>query len=97
MTATCEICGTVVSGKYIAVDDSSRERQAEYDHLAAHMWLHISDFHPGQTEAGILCQRRAAKLYAMQWAKTNSELEQVKAEWRATLLVMMVTTARRET
>lgn len=97
MTATCELCGVTVMGKYVAIDpDDTRQRQAEYDNLAAHMWLHICDFHREHMEGGILCQRRAAKLYAMRWALTGAELVPVEREWRATLLVMMVTTARYE-
>jgi len=96
MTAICELCGVAVTGAYLAEDpDSTIQRQWEYDSLAAHMWLHITDYHPEQVEQGILCQRRAAKLYVINWARTPAELEPVRQEWRAALLVMMVTTARR--
>lgn len=96
MNAICEICGVTVLGAYVARDDSTEQRQAEYDSLAAHMWAHLSDFHPAQMEEGILCQRRAAKLYAMNWATTGSDAQQIQQAWRSTLLLMMIKTTRRE-
>lgn len=101
MTARCQLCGAVIESRYVAEPilsewDRELSRFQEYDQLSAHMWLHISDHHPNQTEQGILCQRRAAKMYAMNWATTDPELDPLKLAWRQTLILRMTITTMTE-
>lgn len=98
MTARCQLCDAVVVSHFepeliLSVDQQMAQLQ-EYDQLSAHMWLHISDRHPQQTEEGILCQRRAAKMYAMNWATTDAELGPVKVQWRQALLLKLTVTTQ---
>jgi len=79
MTAKCQLCQALIESNFAAPpteDAEGRQRMEliEYDRLSAYMWLHISEQHPDQTQEGILCQQRAAKLYAMNWADVDSEL-----------------------
>lgn len=96
MTAKCQLCGVTVEGRYVAADETEESMLMEYDNLSAHMWLHISDHHPEQVIEGILCQQRAAKLYAMNWADHTQTMIAVKVEWRTRMLARMTVTTRRE-
>jgi len=86
--ALCQLCGVTVIGKPQAelhdIDpESDNGKIANYDALAALMWKHISDFHPDQTAEGIMQQRRAAKMYAMNWATIDPELDEVRQQREA--------------
>jgi hypothetical protein len=67
-----------------------------YDDLSQRMWMHIGDNHRMQLDEGMLVQRRAAKLYAMNWATTNADLDQARVQWRTTLLMSLSVTTRHE-
>jgi hypothetical protein len=97
MTAVCQLCKATVQGPAVAeanrVDPFSEDGvYLDYDALSAYMWVHITDFHPNQVEEGIMQQRRAAKMYAMNWANIAPELESVRQRHRATLLVGLTVT-----
>ena len=99
MKATCQLCGEAVHGRDIAElmgkDPATLEGQVlDYDALSAHMWLHISERHPNQMEEGIMQQRRAAKMYAMNWATIPGELEPVRQQHRANLLIGLTVTTQ---
>lgn len=98
MTAVCELCGKTVTGPAVAelqgMNPVSPEgRMIDYDALSSHMWLHISESHVNQTMEGILQQRRAAKMYAMNWARVPDELNEIRRQHRAQLIMgLSVTT-----
>lgn len=97
MNARCQLCGDVIESQYTPVDPTdAREMLMAYDSLSAHMWLHISDHHRSQMEEGMLVQRRAAKMYAMNWADHTEAMIPVKQEWRQHMLIAMTVTSRRE-
>lgn len=103
MTARCQLCGEVIQGRYVenatptALTPEQEEQQKlwAYDSLSASFWLHISDNHREQMEEGMLVQRRAAKLYAMNWADHADEMIPVKQQWRQHMLIAMSVTTRR--
>lgn len=97
MTARCQLCGKVIEGQYIPVDQTDeRGTMMAYDSLSAVMWLHISDDHPDQMVEGMLAQRRAAKMYAMNWADHSAQMIPVKQQWRQHMLIAMSVTTRSE-
>jgi hypothetical protein len=98
MKARCQLCGDVIESKFIPRDPNDRnEMLMAYDSLSAHMWLHISDTHRPQMEEGMLTQRRAAKMYAMNWADHTDEMTALKQEWRQHMLIAMSVTTRAAT
>jgi hypothetical protein len=99
MTAVCQLCGATVHGKPVAethgVDPASPDGQMlDYDTLSAYMWLHISENHPNQVEEGIMQQRRAAKMYAMNWATIPGALEATRRQHRANLIIALSVTTQ---
>jgi hypothetical protein len=96
MTASCQLCGKLIEGKFIPAPGDPMGQLQAYDSLSAHMWAHISDDHRPQMEEGMLVQRRAAKMYAMNWADHTEEMIGVKQEWRQHMLIAMSVTTRAE-
>ncbi len=97
----CQLCGVTVIGRLQAElhgmdPESEKGKIADYDALAAIMWKHISDFHPDQMGEGIMQQRRAAKMYAMNWATIAPELEPIRVHHRQQLLMSMTITTKFE-
>ena len=86
--------GLVTNSSLLQVPPDRFVALIEYDSLSAHMWLHISDHHRDQTEEGILCQRRAAKMYAMNWATVEDTpaMAELKTQWRSEMLIKLATT-----
>lgn len=102
MTAACQLCGVTIIGPSRASihqlePDSPEGMVVDYDALAAHMWKHLSDFHPDQMHEGIMVQHRAAKMYAMNWATVPGELESVRIQHRQTLLLSLTVTTQFQT
>jgi hypothetical protein len=95
MQARCQLCGTVIHGGVFNIEDETGQLMA-YDSLSAHMWLHVSDHHRLQMEEGMMAQRRAAKMYAMNWADHTDEMIAVKQAWRKHMLLAMTVTTRHE-
>jgi hypothetical protein len=95
MSTRCQLCGTIVQGNVFSVD-TEQGRLMAYDSLATYMWFHISDHHGDQMQEGMLVQRRAAKMYAMNWADHSDEMIPVKQAWRQHMLLAMSVTTRRE-
>jgi hypothetical protein len=96
VTTKCQLCGALIEGKYFPADGSPQQLLRAYDSLSAHMWLHISDHHREQMEEGMLVQRRAAKMYAMNWADHSEAMIPIKQDWRQHMLIAMSVTTRRE-
>lgn len=99
MTAKCDLCKDTIIGRPQAEihgiePATERGKIVDYDALAAQMWLHISESHPDQMAEGIMTQRRAAKMYAMNWANIAPELETVRQQHRQQLLIAMTVTSR---
>lgn len=99
MNCMCQLCGVTVIGRPQAemhgIDpDSEQGKIADYDALGAFMWKHISDFHPDQMGEGIMQQRRAAKMYAMNWATVAPELEPIRVSHRQQLLIALTVTTQ---
>lgn len=92
MKATCQLCQWPVTAPERAATmgidpESERGRLIDMDGLSEVMWLHISDYHPNQTSEGIIHQVRAAKLYAMRWAKIEPQHEETSKALRAQLVI----------
>ena len=97
MKTRCQLCGDLIESQYIPVDQTDeRGMLMAYDSLSAVMWLHISDSHRDQMEEGMLVQRRAAKMYAMNWADHTDAMIGIKQEWRQHMLIAMTVTTRAE-
>lgn len=98
---SCQLCGFQLFGPPQAETHgieagSEQGKVIDYDALASHMWKHISDRHPEQMNEGIMQQRRAAKMYAMNWANIAAELEPVRVQHRAQLLMALTVTTQFE-
>lgn len=111
MKALCQLCGATVEAgpgaasllETIQAPDTepATRHQLElivYDRLSAFMWLHISEHHQHQTEEGTLCQQRAAKMYAMNWADASADpgtdIQRLQRDWRAQMVLKLSTTTR---
>jgi len=103
IAATCELCEArieaeeqIVTTTDAAAREIGRHVLMAYDKLATKMWLHIMQHHPLQSQEGMLAQVRAAKMYAMNWAKIDPSLDHLRKQYRAELIIAMSVTTRVE-
>ncbi len=100
VTTVCQLCGTVITADTppatVEIPADVRALQ-EFDHLASHMSVHLTQHHPFQAQEQILIMHRAAKMYAMNWTyEQGPEREALKQQWRMTLLIALSVRTQRE-
>jgi hypothetical protein len=100
ISAQCELCSQRIDADFITGGSfqpgDGVAWAIAYDQLALKMWFHISEVHPLQMQEGMRAQQRAAKMYAMNWAKIDPKFEQLRKQYRAELLIAMTVTTKIE-
>lgn len=98
MTAACEICGQIITGREvpaIGLSDEQKQIQAlqNFDLLASAMTHHLSLVHQRETGGEMTAVAHiATKVYAMTWATSSVQhFEELRTAWRSSLVSALLT------
>lgn len=91
MTAACELCGQIITGREVFAIDGNQTDVAElqnFDLLAAAVSVHLRQHHQKETGAEMMAVASlAAKVYSMTWVTSGSErFGALRKSWRSAIV-----------